>query len=122
MQGLATRITAAFPAVHVWVADSVDPAAQDLVVNATPLGLRTGEPLAFNPSRLQRGAAVVDILMKNQPTPLLQACAEQGARVYPGFEMMIQQASDYLNFFGLHELAQTIAADASEVHQLMAQQ
>ncbi len=121
VQAVATRIAAAFAAVRVQVASRANPAAQDLVVNATPLGLRVGDPLAFDPTRLQPGAAVVDILMKNQPTPLLQACAAQGARVYPGFEMMIRQAPDYLDFFGLHELARTVEADAGEVRQLITQ-
>ena len=57
--------------------------------------------------------------MKNQPTPLLQACAAHGARVFPGFEMMIRQAPEYLDFFGLHTLARTIEHDSSEVRRLI---
>ena len=34
---------------------------------------------------------------------------------HPGFEMMIQQAPDYLAFFGLHDLARAVQADPSEV-------
>lgn len=118
-QTVATRIALAFPGVRVQVADDADPTGQDLVVNATPLGLRAGDPLAFDPRRLKRGAAVVDILMKNQPTPLLQACAAAGARAFPGFEMMIRQAPEYLAFFGLHELARVMENDAGEVRRLI---
>lgn len=124
-QAVALRISAAFPAVQVQVqmhaATSADPQGHDLVVNATPLGLQPGDALAFDPQRLSPGAAVVDILMKNQPTPLLQACAAQGARVFAGFEMMIQQAPEYLRFFKLHALAQVIENDASEVRRLIEQ-
>lgn len=118
-QSVAARIRAAFPGVQVQVASRSDPAGQDIVVNATPLGLRAGDALAFDPARLEPGAAVVDILMKNQPTPLLQACVAHGARAFPGFEMMIRQAPEYLDFFGLHELARVIENDASEVRQLI---
>lgn len=118
-QAVATRIALAFPGVRVQVADNADPAGQDIVINATPLGLRAGDPLAFDPSRLKPDAAVVDILMKNQPTPLLQACAARGVRAFPGFEMMIRQAPEYLDFFGLHELARVIENDASEVRRLI---
>jgi shikimate dehydrogenase len=84
-QVIAARIQASWPAVDVRATSSADPAGFDLVVNCTPLGLHAGDALAFDPARLQPGCAVVDILMKNQPTPLLQACAARGARVFPGF-------------------------------------
>jgi shikimate dehydrogenase len=118
-QAVAARIRQAFPGVNVQLPISADPAGQDIVINATPLGLHAGDALAFDPTRLQHGAAVVDILMKNQPTPLLQACTAQGARAYPGFEMMIRQAPEYLDFFGLHELARVMENDASEVRRLI---
>ena len=103
----------------VTAAASADPAGFDLVVNATPLGLKPGDPLPFDVARLDRSAAVVDILMKNQPTPLLRACAARGITAHPGFEMMLQQMPDYLNFFGLHELAHVVQEDASEVRALL---
>jgi shikimate dehydrogenase len=101
--------------VHVSVASSSDPAGHDLVVNASPLGLKSSDPMPFDAGRVDRGTAVVDILMKNQPTPLLQACEARGARVFPGYEMMIRQAPDYLTFFGLHDLARAVQEDPSEV-------
>ena len=75
---------------------SADPAGYDLVVNATPLGLKAGDPLPFDPARVDAGAAVVDILMKNQPTPLLRACQARGIAAHPGFEMLVQQVPEYL--------------------------
>jgi len=95
-----------------------DPAGYDLVINATPLGLEPGDPLAFDVSRLDADASVVDILMKNQPTPLLRACEARGIRAYPGFEMLIQQVPEYLAFFGLEDLSRNVAADLSGVRAL----
>ncbi len=98
---------------------SADPAGFDLVVNASPLGLNAGDPLPFDVSRLDATAEVVDILMKNQPTPLLRACAARSISAHPGFEMMLQQMPDYLSFFGLHELAQAVQDDPAELRALL---
>lgn len=114
---VAARIGQAWPQVRVQLADTSDPAGFDLVVNATPLGLKAGDPLPFDARRVGIAASVVDILMKNQPTPLLLACAAQGARVFPGYPMMVHQAPDYLDFFGLHELARVMENDSSALLQ-----
>lgn len=90
---------------------SADPAGYDLVVNCTPLGLRDSDALPIDPARLDAGATVVDILMKNQPTPLLRACAARGIAAHPGYEMMLQQVPEYLSFFGYHALAKAVAAE-----------
>lgn len=87
----------------------------DLVVHATPLGLNPTDPLPLDVSQLSPHTHVVDILMKHRPTPLLRACAERGIRAFPGFEMLVQQVPDYLNFFGLDDVAQALRADLSEV-------
>ncbi|HEY6135770.1 MAG TPA: shikimate dehydrogenase [Rubrivivax sp.] len=113
--GVAARIQAAWPAVDVRVATSADPAGHDLVINASPLGLKDSDPLPFDAAQVDAGATVVDILMKNQPTPLLRACKSRGVSVFPGYEMLIRQAPDYLAFFGLHELARAVQEDPSEV-------
>ena len=117
-QQVADQLNAAF-GTPVTAATSADPAGFDLVINSTPLGLKHGDPLPFDVARLERGAAVVDILMKNQPTPLLRACAARGITAHPGYEMMLQQMPEYLNFFGLHTLAQAVQEDASEVRALL---
>ena len=105
----ATRVTAA----------ANDPAGFDLVINATPLGLRANDPLPFDVARLGAGALVVDILMKPAGTPLLRACAERGIQAHPGFEMLVQQVPDYLDFFGLADAARAVRADPSPVRALL---
>ena len=52
-------------------------------------------------------------------TPLVRACQARGVTAHPGYEMMIQQAPETVAFFGLHELARTVAADSSELRRLM---
>lgn len=119
-QAVAARIGAAFPTVDAQALTQADPAGFDLVVNASPLGLKAGDALPVDPARVDPAAMVVDILMKNQPTPLLQACAARGARTLPGFEMLIQQAGDYLDFFGLHDVARSVEADPGALRTALA--
>jgi shikimate dehydrogenase len=114
---IAERLGAEFGVDVVSLAQP-DPAGFDLVVNATPLGLQPDDPLPFDTARLDAGAVVVDILMKNQPTPLLRACRARGIVAHPGFEMLVQQVPEYLSFFGFDRIAQAVQADASEVRAL----
>lgn len=102
---------------HVFAAASGDPAGFDVAINASPLGLKASDPLPFDVSRLDSSAAVVDILMKNQPTPLVQAVRARQLVAEPGFEMMIQQAPDYLEFFGLHEAAKAVRDNATFIRE-----
>lgn len=111
-ENAAASLRQAWPDVPVRVVRGADPAGFDIVINATPLGLKPDDPLPFDPARVDAGATVIDILMKNQPTPLLRACEARGVRAYPGYEMMIQQAGAYLSFFGLHDLAGHVPDDA----------
>jgi shikimate dehydrogenase len=101
------------------VARSNDPAGFDLIINCTSQGLKLGDALPFDPASAAPHAAVVDIIMSREPTPLLQACRTRGLRAEPGFEMLIQQAPQYMRFFGFETLAQTLEADLSEVRSLL---
>ena len=100
-------------------AASSDPLGYDLVVNASPLGLSVNDAMPCDVSRLASHAAVIDILMKNQPTPFLQAVRSRGLQGEPGFEMLIQQAPDYLEFFGYPDAARAVRQDAGFIRQYL---
>jgi len=122
LHDLGTRAAELAHRLQAGTADRVsvqgaDPAGFDLVVHATPLGLRADDPLPFDVSRLDAGAKVLDILMKPQATPLLQACAARGIEAHPGFEMLVQQVPLYLDFFGMGAIAEALRADLSDVRQ-----
>lgn len=106
--------------VPVQVATTADPAGFDLVVNCTSQGLKPDDALPFDVQRLSAGAAVVDIIMSRQPTPLLRACTARGITAHPGFEMLVWQVPEVLRFFGMPELAQRLQRDMTEVRQLLA--
>lgn len=89
----------------------------DLVVNATPLGMRETDRLPFDPRPLGAQAVVVDILMMPRPTPLLRACAELGIQAVPGHEMLLQQVPAYLDFFNMPQIAQALRKPDSALMQ-----
>lgn len=111
-QALAARIAAATGAFSHAVSSN-DPAGFDLVINASPLGMQANDPLPCEVSRMEAHAAVMDIVMKNQPTPWVRAARARGLQAEPGFEMLIQQAHLYLDFFGFTEAAQSVRQDAT---------
>ena len=96
-----------------------DPAGCQLVVQATPQGLHDSDPLPLDVAAVEPEAAVVDILMKNQPTPLLRAVQQRGQAAHPGYEMLVQQVPEYLAFFGYEDAARRVQADLSEVRAVL---
>lgn len=101
-------------------AASADPADHDLIIQATPLGMRPEDPLPLDVARIAPGTQVFDILMKSATTPLMRACAARGIEAHPGFEMLVQQVPAYLEFFGLPEVARAMRSDLSGVRQVIA--
>lgn len=115
---LVARLAPVFGNV-VSVAESADPAGYDLIVNCTSQGLKADDPLPVDVLRVDEGASVVDIIMTREPTPLLKACAQRSIAAHAGFEMLVQQIPEYLRFFGLTGLAQTLHNDLTEVRSLL---
>lgn len=99
------------------IASHADPAGFDLVVNATPLGLSPADPLPFEPTRVDRDAVVVDILMTRRPTPLLLALRARGIAAHTGHEMLVQQMPAYLDFFGFPSAAAALRGGQSGLMQ-----
>ena len=69
-------------------------------MNATPLGMRAGDPLPFDPSRLAPTTFVGEVVMKSEITPLLAAARERGCRYQIGTDMLFEMIPAYLEFFG----------------------
>ena len=116
--GLAAQLDSFFDAEAVPV-DTPDPAGYDLVVNATPLGLEPGDAAACDVSRMEPHAAVFDILLRGQPTPLVQAARARGLQAQPGYEMLVAQMPYYLDYFGHAEAAQGVREDADYLRRIV---
>jgi shikimate dehydrogenase len=98
-ESLAERLGRHYPGLRVELRSN-DPAGYGLVVNATPLGMNDGDPLPFDPQRLDPGTFVGEVVMKAEMTPLLQAAAARGCRYQVGTDMLFEQIPAYLEFFG----------------------
>lgn len=81
----------------------------DILINATPLGLREEDPLPFEPARVRAEAIVVDILMTAAPSRLVRACSARGIVAHSGHEMLLQQLPPYLEFFGYAAAARRLS-------------
>ena len=98
-QKLAARLRQHHPTLSVDIAGN-DPAGFDLVVNATPLGMKSDDPLPIDVSRLNRDSFVAEVVMAEEMTPLLKAAAARGCQFQTGLDMLFEQIPAYLEFFG----------------------
>lgn len=74
----------------------------DLVVNASPLGMRGQPALPFDLSHAPPGAVIYDIITDPVETPLLKAARAAGHPVIDGLAMLIGQAARAFEmFFGI---------------------
>ena len=96
---LAQRITTHYPDVQIAVG-SKDPEGYDLIVNATPLGMRDGDPMPVDIDRITPGSYVGDVVLKAGIPPFLQAAKEKGCTVQVGSDMLFEMIPAYLEFFG----------------------
>lgn len=63
------------------------------VANATPLGMRAGDPLPVEASRLTAGQFVADVITRPAISPLLVAARAIGCATRPGAGMFNAQAA-----------------------------
>jgi shikimate dehydrogenase len=99
VEALAGRLRTHYPALIV-TTGSKDPAGFDVIVNATPLGMREGDPLPFDVARIAPETFVGEVVMKTEYTPLLQAALDKGCTVQVGTDMLFEMIPAYLEFFG----------------------
>jgi len=97
--GLADRLRQHYPELDV-ATGSNDPAGYALVVNATPMGMKDGDPLPVDVDRITPGAFVGEVVMKQEMTAFLRAAQARGCRFQVGTDMLFEQIPAYLEFFG----------------------
>jgi shikimate dehydrogenase len=97
---LAQALTRRHPALHAFPAPQI-PAAYDLAINATPLGLAADDPVPFPVYALPPHAIVAEAVMQVEETPLLAAAGRRGLRVHAGRHMLDSQVESMGRFLGL---------------------
>jgi shikimate dehydrogenase len=96
---LAARLREQYPDLDV-ATGSNDPAGQDLVVNATPLGMNDDDPLPMDVDRIDPSTYVGEVVMKQEITPFLAAARQKGCPIQVGSDMLFEMIPAYLEFFG----------------------
>ncbi|KAB2658608.1 MAG: shikimate dehydrogenase [Verrucomicrobia bacterium] len=105
---LAAEIRGRFPAVDVEV--GYPETDVEIVLNATSLGLKTGDPLPLDTARfpLGRADAVYDMVYRPASTPLLEAARAAGCRAANGLGMLLYQGAAALELWS----GRTVPIDA----------
>jgi shikimate dehydrogenase len=98
-EALADRLRQNYPKLKVTVGSN-DPAGFGLVVNATPLGMKPGDPMPMDISHLSPSTFVGEVVLKAETTAFLAAAKERGCPTQVGVDMLFEQIPAYLEFFG----------------------
>jgi shikimate dehydrogenase len=99
VEGLAQRLRDHYPLISVRT-DTRDPDGFDVIVNATPLGMKESDPLPFDIDRIAPTTFVGEVVMKSEYTPLLRAAKDKGCAIQVGTDMLFEMIPAYLEFFG----------------------
>ena len=71
----------------------------DVVVNATPMGMREGDPLPLRVESLTASMVVGDVVTVPAVPPLIAAARAAGCRTVSGLDMYARVAQHMLRFF-----------------------
>jgi shikimate dehydrogenase len=98
-EALAAELRERFPRVNAQVGPP--PGRVDLLLNATSLGLKSGDPSPCDPQAfpLPRADAVYDMIYRPAETALLQAAKAAGCRVANGIGMLLYQGAKALEIW-----------------------
>ncbi|HEX4560554.1 MAG TPA: shikimate dehydrogenase [Gemmatimonadales bacterium] len=93
-------------------ASPADNGAADVVINATPLGMRDGDALPLVPERVGPSTVVLDLVYRRGGTALVQEVEKRGRRVSDGRTMLVAQgAAAFERFFpGVHAPVEVMRA------------
>lgn len=80
------------------VAGDADPTGFDLVANATPLGMKPGDFLPIDVSRLRPSQFVACVITKPEVPPLIVEARRYGCRTMTGSDMFLAQAETLVDF------------------------
>ena len=114
MHGLADRLKTHYPALVLEVGDN-NPSGMDVVVNATPLGMKEGDPLPMDVNLITPETFVGEVVMKQEITPFLQAAIARGCAYQIGSDMLFEQIPAYLEFFGFRTTTPDELRDVAEL-------
>lgn len=96
-EALAARIGEAWQTTDVTAGNLVADDT-DIVLNATPLGMRDGDPSPIGPESLTPRMLAADIVIRDAPTPFLAVAQARGCQTHPGLPMLENQLELLIDF------------------------
>ena len=111
---LGGRLRQHYPKLTV-TTGSKDPAGFDVVVNATPLGMKAGDPMPMDVSRISPKTFVGEVVMKQEYTPFLRAAKDKGCEVQVGTDMLFEMIPAYLEFFGFKTTTPEVLREVAQI-------
>jgi len=82
--------------------DDLDIRSKDILINATPVGLRENDPCLIDSSLLHKDLFVYDLIYNPSKTRLLCKAQEKGAKISNGLGMLVYQgALSFMRFSGV---------------------
>ncbi|MCX8998225.1 shikimate dehydrogenase [Rhizobiaceae bacterium BDR2-2] len=86
-------------------AGSADPGGFDVVVNATPAGMREGDPLPFDGDRLTANMFIGEVITQPAVSPLVARARAIGCGAITGFDMFVEVRDLMVDFLCRTEAA-----------------
>jgi shikimate dehydrogenase len=111
---LAGRLRQHYPKLTV-TTGSKDPTGFDVVVNATPLGMKAEDPMPMDVSRISPKTFVGEVVMKQEYTPFLRAAKDKGCEVQVGTDMLFEMIPAYLEFFGFRTTTPEVLREVAQI-------
>jgi len=97
-EALAAKLAGAFPECRIGAADA-KPADADMVVNASPIGMRPGDGMPADLGPLATDTLVGDVIVSDSPTPMIRHAIRCGCHWVDGNEMHAGQIDAIADFF-----------------------
>lgn len=95
---LVDKLRRLFPAQRFSAIGAVT-ATSNMVVNASPVGMRQGDGLPGEIGELEQGTIVGDVVLSEEPTPIVQLAIDRGYAWVNGRDMHGGQVDALLDFF-----------------------
>jgi shikimate dehydrogenase len=95
-KSIAEMVKNLFPATRIFAVESVDKLKikhKDILVNATPIGLKSTDPLIVDESMLHKDLFVYDLVYNPAQTKLLALAEKVGAKSSNGLGMLLYQGA-----------------------------
>ncbi|AFT86123.1 shikimate dehydrogenase family protein [Paraburkholderia phenoliruptrix] len=101
VEALMAELRSRYGQVRIELAEPCGNRADDLVVNATPIGMSSSDSIPIDLSGLNRNAVVADLVMKPEQTLLLRNASALGFRTHPGRHLLLSSVGQIAKFMGV---------------------